>query len=250
MGSWRNPDYLAQERRRLPSSRYRRLHLNLQGQPEGAAFSAEHVLAAIIQGRRRIPYEPGRRHVAFVDMSGGSSDDATLAIAHFDEAAQRSVLDLVMSQTGRPPFNPRQAVTKFAAALKEYGLSRVAGDAYAGQTFRSDFEALGVSYEVSTRSATELYEALEPRLNAGEVELLDVPELQEQLLTLVYQGGKITHERGAHDDWANAAAGAIERARKPSTLVISDAVLARASRQSARRGQARPMRAFFPGGPQ
>jgi hypothetical protein len=39
---------------------------------------------------------------------------------------------------------------------------------------------------------------------------LDIPKLQEQLLSLVVRGaGKIDHLPGDHDDYANAAAGAI-----------------------------------------
>jgi hypothetical protein len=39
-----------------------------------------------------------------------------------------------------------------------------------------------------------------------------VPKLHEQLLTLVLRGSKIDHQAGDHDDWANAAAGAVEAA--------------------------------------
>jgi hypothetical protein len=42
--------------------------------------------------------------------------------------------------------------------------------------------------------------------------LLDVPELIEQLLTLVVRGAKIDHEPGGHDDFANAVCGAINLA--------------------------------------
>src|SRR5215469_11966520 len=62
-------------------------------------------------------------------MSGGSSDDAVLAIAHHDVETGRAVLDLLVSQTGKPPFNPRHAVRKFAGILKAWGLRRVHGDA-------------------------------------------------------------------------------------------------------------------------
>jgi hypothetical protein len=112
-------------------------------------------------------------------------------------------------QTGAPPFNPRQTVKKFAALLREYGLSRVTGDAYAGQTFRSDFEDHGITYTVCDVAKSALYDAFEPPLNAGEVELLDIAQLQEQLLTLVWRGARIDHLPGDHDDWANAAAGAV-----------------------------------------
>ena len=68
-------------------------------------------------------------------MSGGSADDACLAVAHYDKARKVTVLDSLMSQAGGCPFNPRDAVRKFAAELREYGLSKVTGDTYAGQTF-------------------------------------------------------------------------------------------------------------------
>ena len=209
MASWGNDGYLAQQKRRLPTHKYRRLHLNLPGAPDGAAFDGNAVMAAIATGRKRLAPEPGRKYLAFVDMSGGSSDDAVLAISHYDKDRKRAVLDLLVSQTGKPPFNPRDAVRKFAAEIKAYGLRRVVGDAYAGMTFRADFEGLGIAYSVSRLSKSDIYDTLEPRLNAGEVELLDVPELQEQLLTLVVRGGRIDHQAGDHDDFSNAAAGAI-----------------------------------------
>ena len=207
--SWGNGGYLEQQRRRLPTHKYRRLHLNLPGAPDGAAFDGDKVMAAIVTGRRRLSRQAGREPHAFVDMSGGSSDDAVLAIAHFEPERRVAVLDVLMSQTGAPPFNPRDAVRKFAAELKAWNLSRVTGDAYAGQTFRRDFEDLGVSYTVSLRSTSDIYDAFEPRLNAGEVELLDDGKLQEQLLTLVIRGGKTSHLPGDHDDHANAACGAL-----------------------------------------
>jgi hypothetical protein len=65
-----------------------------------------------------------------------------------------------------------------------------------------------------------LYDALEPKLNAGEVALLDIIELQEQLLTLVIRGGKIDHQAGDHDDWANAAALAIYLVTRPQQSAL------------------------------
>src|SRR5208337_853647 len=76
--------YLDQQRKRLPTHKFRRLHLNLPGAPDGAAFSGEHVMAAIVTGRKRLPPVAGVTYRAFVDMSGGSADDAVLSIAHHD----------------------------------------------------------------------------------------------------------------------------------------------------------------------
>jgi hypothetical protein len=208
MASWGNDGYLDQQRRRLPTHRFRRLHLNLPGAPDGAAFSGEHVMAAIVTGRKRLQPVPRVLYRAFVDMSGGSSDDAVLAIGHRDEGG-RVVLDLIEAQSGGTPFNPRDAVRKFAGLLCEYNITRVAGDAYAGKTFRSDFADHDISYEVAGRSKSDIYEAFEPLINAGEVELLAAPKLQEQLLTLVWRGSKIDHQPNDHDDWANACSGCL-----------------------------------------
>jgi hypothetical protein len=145
-------------------------------------------------------------------MSGGSSDDAVLAIGHADGSVP--VLDFIDNQGTKAPFNPRNAVRKFAGVLKKYGLRTVTGDAYAGQTFRSDFEEHGIQYTVASKPKSVLYEALEPELNAGEVELLDAPKLQEQLLGLVWRGRRIDHQTGEHDDYANAAAGVVWLFRK------------------------------------
>src|SRR5438445_5790551 len=77
MASWSDgQSYLDQQRTRLPSARFRRLHLNLPGAPQGAAFDQAKVLACVVAGRRSIPPQEGVKYHAFVDMSGGSSDDA------------------------------------------------------------------------------------------------------------------------------------------------------------------------------
>jgi hypothetical protein len=225
MASWGNSVYLLDQKQRLPSNKYRRLHLNLPGAPDGAAFSGEHVMAAIVPGRRSLA-PAGQRYFAFVDMSGGSNDDACLAIAHKDKASSRVILDLLVSQSGRAPFDPRRAVSKFAALCKTYHVSRVIGDAFPGETYRFDFADHGISYQVASLRKSDIYEDLEPRLNAGEVELLDIPQLQEQLLTLVWRGNRIDHQNGDHDDWANAAAGAVWAVARKRVVQIDDAFLA------------------------
>jgi hypothetical protein len=209
MASWADADYLAQQRR-LPAHKYRRLHLNLPGTPEGSAFQPEPVMDAIERGVSVRRPEPGIAYVAFVDMSGGSSDDAVLAVGHQDRAS-RVVVDRVVDQGARPPFDPRLAVERFVAVLRAYRVSTVTGDAYAGETFRADFERHGIAYDVSDRTKSELFEALEPLLNGRRVVLLDVPEVEQQLLGLIWRGGKIDHPSGEHDDYANACAGIVAR---------------------------------------
>ena len=134
MTSWRNNGYLAQQRKRLPRHKYRRLHLNLPGAPDGAAYDGDKIMAAIFTGRKRLAPEKGIKYFAFVDMSGGSSDDAVLGISHFDAERKIAILDCLVAQTGTPPFNPRLAVKKFATVCREYGVSKATGDRYAGET--------------------------------------------------------------------------------------------------------------------
>jgi hypothetical protein len=175
MGSWGDDGYLAQQQRRLPAHKYRRLHLNLPGLPEGSAFQPEPVMDAISRGVTMRAAERGVSYTAFVDMSGGSSDDACLGISHLD-ADGRVMLDRVINQGQPPPFDPRKAVKRFAAVLREYRISNIFGDAYAGLTFISDFAAEGIGYQVSDKRKSELYEAMEPLLNSRGVVLLDVPQ--------------------------------------------------------------------------
>ena len=85
------------------------------------------------------------------------------------------------------------------------------GDQYAGETFRAQTsERHGIEYTRRRQDGVQLYEALEPRVNGHAVSLPDVPLLEQQLLGLVWRGGKITHPNGEHDDWANAVAGVVD----------------------------------------
>ena len=152
----------------------------------------------------RLP-EPGIRYAAFVDMSGGSSDDAVLAIGHTD-ADGRAVLDIVENQGAAVSFNPNKAVERFVRTLKQHGIVRVTGDRYAGETFRAQFADASIADSIADLPKSALYEALEPVLNAGRV-VLDGPTLEQQLLGLVWRGGRIDHQPGEHDDYANAVAG-------------------------------------------
>jgi hypothetical protein len=168
-------------------------------------------------------------------------------LCYMDCARGKIVLARLESQAGGHPFNPRLATTKFAHILKEYGLRTVTGDAYAGQVFPTDFAERGITYRQSALTKSELYEALEPKLNANEVELLDIGKLQEQLLTLVWRGVKVDHQPGDHDDYANAAAMAIYHT-KAAPMKIPEEYLAKLRmRSEIRRAAFVSAAAGFPG---
>ncbi|SLM48418.1 protein of unknown function [Nitrospira japonica] len=205
--------------RSLPSWIFRRLYLNLPGQPDGAAFDAGGIDAAVIPGRIVLPPQLGIKYMAFADLSGGGADDATLAIAHAQDG--RAILDLLIDQGPRTngTFSPENAVTLFSSVLKQYGCTVVIGDRYAAQWPIQAFAKCGIQYRPAQQTRSQLYANLEPLLNSGRIELLDQSKLIGQLIGLVRKGEKIDHSIGQHDDWANAATGVlVSAATLPKTV--------------------------------
>jgi hypothetical protein len=98
-------------------------------------------------------------------------------------------------------------------------VSSARGDHYAGEWPRERFNRYGIEYFNSTKVKSDLYLHALPLLMAGKVDLLDNQRLIGQLYALdrrTGRGGKdnIDHRPGAHDDLANACAGAIYGARE------------------------------------
>ena len=175
------------------------------------SFVTREVIDSVtIAGRHELPRIGSETYHAFVDPSGGSSDSMTLAISHLE--GETAVLDAVREVT--PPFSPDQTVQDFATLLKSYGLSSVKGDRYGGEWPREVFRKHGIEYLLAEKPKSELYREALPLLNAGRVELLDLPKLQGQLCSLerrTARGGRdsIDHSPNAHDDVANAVVGAL-----------------------------------------
>jgi hypothetical protein len=174
--------------------------------------------------REREPQSYTAYH-AFCDPSGGSSDAMTLAIAHTallpvppahrdDRTETQSITILDCLREVKPPFKPTDVVAQFCLTLKAYGLTHVTGDRYAGEWVVSAFAEHGIIYEHSSLTRSEIYLDLLPRLNSGSVRLLDNKTLKSQLSNLERRTSRtgrdtVDHSPGAHDDLANAAAGAL-----------------------------------------
>ena len=156
------------------------------------------------------PPERAHGYIAFVDTSGGSSDAMTLAIAH--KEGETEILDAVRER--RPPFSPEAVTEEYAELIKKYRCTKVYGDRYGGEWPREQFQKYGVNYEPAERTKSELYKDLLPLLNSRAIDLLDNERLVSQLVSLerrTTRGGRdsIDHLPGAHDDLANAVAGAL-----------------------------------------
>lgn len=119
-------------------------------------------------------------YFAFVDPSGSSSDSFTLAIAH--KEGETEILDVVRER--KPPFSPEAVTEEFAKLMK-----------------------------------SEIYVDLLPLLNSRAIDLLENERLLHQLVSLERRTSRsgndlIDHAPKAHDDLANAAAGALVTAYK------------------------------------
>ena len=176
----------------------------------------EVVSACVSTGLYERPPQSNQRYAGFVDPSGGSADSFTLAIAHRD--ADQVFLDVVREV--RPPFSPEAVVSEFATTLKNYRISKISGDKFAGVWPVEVFRKHEIVYEQSAKAKSDIYVAFLPLLNSRRVELLDQQRLIAQLVGLerrTARGGRdsIDHPPSAHDDLANAAAGVLTLAQRP-----------------------------------
>ncbi len=176
--------------------------------------SREAVEACVVHGQQEIPPSSGIRYSAFVDPCGGSKDAFTMAICHNERDGDRDIRVLDCVRSYAPPFSPEQVVSELCGTLKNYNVSVVSGDKYAGLWPREQFEKRGVRYKVADRVRSDLYRDFLPMINSQRVRLLDNEQLVKQLVNLERRTGRsgkdtIDHPQGGHDDLANAVAGAL-----------------------------------------
>ena len=185
---------------------------NAEFRSDIAAFVDLAVLeACTADGVFELPPMSGASYGAFVDPSGGSSNSMTLAIAHRDDDGV-AVLDCIREVIA--PFSPEIVVEDFCNTLKQYNIDKVCGDRYAGEWPAEQFAKRNITYEPSERVKSDIYRDMLPLLNSRKCELLDNRRLISQLHGLerrTARGGRdsIDHSPGAHDDIANAVAGAL-----------------------------------------
>ena len=182
-------------------------------------FDPDTLHACVVAGRYELPPVEGLTYCGFVDVSGGSADSFTCAVAHAE--GEGVVLDAI--REWRPKFDPDQVTEECAAFLKSYGLRAVTGDKYGAAWVTTQFLKNGITYQASTLAKSDLYLAALPLLNAGRAQLLDSPRLLAQLAQLerrtVRGTGRdvVDHPPGAgsHDDVANSVCGVLVGATAP-----------------------------------
>lgn len=189
------------------------------------AFVSVELVADAQRGKPlEIPPQAGVQYQAFADPSGGGADHFTVSVSHAE--GERIVVDMVRGRTG----NPAAICGDFAALLKTYGVTKVKGDRYAGQWVSTEFERHGVRYEHSEKDRSAIYTDFLAALNSGRVELPPCETTARQLVSLerrTTRNGRdiIDHPPGGHDDFANAAAGAVALHAKRTGLVRTEELI-------------------------
>jgi hypothetical protein len=172
-------------------------------------LSREAIMACVETGTFERPPDRSHSYFGFVDPAGGSGGDSfTMAIGH--KQGTTAILDLIRERP--PPFSPEATVAELASTLKQYRVSMVTGDRYAGDWPAEQFRKNGIHLEPSDKTKSEIYGDAVAVINSGAVDLLDHPRLIAQLSNLERRtraGGRdqIDHPPGGHDDVANAAMG-------------------------------------------
>jgi len=171
---------------------------------------------------RDLPFVAGVSYVAFVDPAGGGADEFSLAIGHRDGDA--AIIDLVQGRKG----SPAGIVAEYAQVLARYGIAAVTGDRYAGRWPRDELAKHGVRYEVAEMDRSGLYLEALAAMNSGRVELPPCDVLARQFIALERRASRsgrdqIDHCPGAHDDRANAVAGAVASliTRKAQVFILT-----------------------------
>jgi hypothetical protein len=174
------------------------------------------------------PPLPNVKYIAWADAAGGTGKDSfALAIAHKQTKDRVVVLDLVRER--KPRFVASAVVAEFAAILRQYRITEVWGDAFAGGFHADAWADNKIKFRPAERSTSENYLALLPLLTQpGRTHLLHDHTLRHQLAGLerrTHAGDResVSHAatQSAHDDVAAAAAGAIVLAASRPTYNIS-----------------------------
>jgi hypothetical protein len=194
--------------------------------------------ACSVQGRKELPRVNDGTYVAAVDPAFKQSDFG-LAIAHRTSGGL-IVLDYVARWTGtkKAPLGFERVCREIADILRGYGINEVQGDQYAAAAIQQEFLKLGIRYREKTfnrQTRPQLFNNLKHLLLQRKIELLDQPELLQQLRALeeykMADGGIDIRPGHGKDDLAIVLAlCAFELSQSGCALPLGPIIFDRASR--------------------
>jgi hypothetical protein len=176
------------------------------------AFLDDPTIEASVDYSRPLELPP-RAHIsyrAFVDASGGRHDHYAIAIGH--KRDDRYIVDVCRGVA--PPFDPQAVTEQFAALLRDYRITSVAGDNYSAAWVQDAWSKCGLRYTCSELPKSQIYLECLPLFTRGLVSLPDHKRLLRELRLLerrTHRSGKDTVDHGArgNDDYSNATCGVL-----------------------------------------
>ncbi len=220
---WLDEERLAEQRRRLPESSYRRLFLNEWTASEDRLVAPDDLAAAAVLDGPLAP-EPTRRYVIGLDI--GLTNDATVAaVVHGEtmldpdakgEVGTRIVLDRleVWQGTRAQPVDLSDVEAWIDLSARSYNHASVVFDPWQAVHLTQRLRSRGVrivEFTFSAQSVGRLASTLHQLLRSRTISLPDDPELLDELanVRLVERTPgvhRIEHDADKHDDRAIALA--------------------------------------------
>ena len=232
---WISEERLAEQRRLLPNSSFRRLHMNEWTEPEDRLTAIDDLDAAMtLQG----PVAPvrGVRYAAGLDI-GLTFDRTAAAVCHRENDSIICDRLKVWSGTRRNPVDLSEVEAWVAEAAAEYNNASVHADPFQAVHMIQRLRAKGVRiapHQFTARSNAEIALTLYSLLRERRLILPDDPDLRDELANVrlretspgVY---RLDHDVGRHDDRAVAvglAAYHLSRRQQPDLDGLGEALAA------------------------
>lgn len=203
------PEYLKQQRQRLPEHIYRRLHLNEVTTGSGGFLAKEHVNAATsVDLENKWKGDSGCWYYCAVDL-GLKRDRTAIAICHKDEDSGLVILDhLKTFQTPRKGEVRIEDVEQHILDLAErFPIEKLIFDPWQSVRTRQRLEDRGLEVEEFTFSGNNwvrLTQNLFSLFRDGRIRIFYHKQLDKELLSVKIveksYGFRIDHDSGAHDD--------------------------------------------------
>jgi phage terminase large subunit-like protein len=207
---WISEEHLEEQRRRLPESSFRRLHLNEWTEPEDRLTAVGDLDAAMSLDGPIAPVR-GVRYTMGLDL-GLVRDRTAVAVCHRD--AESVICDRlqVWSGTRQNPVDLSEVESWVAEAVAEYNGARVHADPFQAALMIQRLRARQVRitpHQFTVRSNAEIALTLHNLLREHHLVLPDDPQLREELANVRLRETspgvfRLDHDEGRHDDRAVA----------------------------------------------
>jgi len=214
--------FLRNEKRRDPEN-YRREYEAEFTEAVGAFLPAEAIEACVVRERIELPPDGNASYVATIDAAF-KGDRFVFAIGHRTEE-DMAVVDHLSSWQGtrENPVKLSTVIPAIQAQHERYRFYQIYGDQFASEPIKHALQEAGLSFEevpFTLGSKADLYGNLRAHILDRRVEFLDHKESLRELRGLEVEllpGGnaRVRHGGSGHDDFADAIALLVQKARRP-----------------------------------